>query len=69
MSEPRMRSIASSATRRIGAELHLVYDRLEELSNCGRTYVFREGRATDELVGDEIEPNRILEASFGGAHG
>ena len=42
---------------------------LEELSNCGRIYVFREGRATDELVGEEIEPNRILQASFGGAHG
>jgi ribose transport system ATP-binding protein len=41
---------------------------LEELSNCGRIYVFREGLATDELVGDEIEPNRILQASFGGAH-
>jgi ribose transport system ATP-binding protein len=42
---------------------------LDELSNCDRVYVFREGRATDELVGDAIEPNRILQASFGGAHG
>jgi len=42
---------------------------LDELSNCGRIYVFREGRATDELTGAEIEPNRILQASFGGAHG
>jgi ribose transport system ATP-binding protein len=42
---------------------------LEELSNCRRIYVFREGRATTELAGEAIEQNRILQASFGGAHG
>ena len=41
---------------------------LDELSNCGRIYVFREGRAKSVLVGDEIEPNNILQSSFGGAH-
>jgi ribose transport system ATP-binding protein len=40
---------------------------LEELTNCDRIYVFREGRAAVELVGDEVTPGRILEASFGGA--
>ncbi|GGE05763.1 ABC transporter ATP-binding protein [Aureimonas endophytica] len=40
---------------------------LEELSNCERIYVFREGRAAVELTGEAIEPSRILEASFGGA--
>jgi ribose transport system ATP-binding protein len=40
---------------------------LEELSNCERIYVFREGRAAVELMGEAIEPARILEASFGGA--
>ena len=39
---------------------------LEELSNCDRLYVFREGRATTHLSREEIEPGRILQASFGG---
>ena len=39
---------------------------LEELSNCDHVYVFREGRAVTELDGEEIEPHRILQASFGG---
>ena len=42
---------------------------LEELTNCERLYVFREGRAAARLTGTEIEPARILEASFGGGHG
>lgn len=41
---------------------------LEELTNCERVYVFREGRAVISLVGREIEPARILEASFGGGN-
>lgn len=41
----------------------------EELKNCDRLYVFREGRAVAEVAGDEIDHNRILEASFGGADG
>ncbi|NTJ43746.1 sugar ABC transporter ATP-binding protein [Agrobacterium larrymoorei] len=41
----------------------------EELKNCDRLYVFRENRAVAEVSGDEIDHNRILEASFGGAHG
>jgi ribose transport system ATP-binding protein len=41
---------------------------LEELTNCERVYVFREGRAVVSLAGQEIEPTRILEASFGGGN-
>ncbi len=41
----------------------------EELKNCDRLYVFREGRAVAEVPGDQIDHNRILEASFGGANG
>ena len=41
----------------------------EELRNCDRLYVFREGRAIAEIAGDKIDHNRILEASFGGADG
>ncbi|WP_158814780.1 sugar ABC transporter ATP-binding protein [Methylocapsa sp. S129] len=39
---------------------------LEELTNCERLYVFREGRAAVQLMGRQIEPSRILESSFGG---
>ena len=42
---------------------------LEELTNCERIYVFREGRAATRLEGDAIETGRILQASFGGEHG
>ncbi|MGO4569811.1 sugar ABC transporter ATP-binding protein [Rhizobium sp. 2YAF20] len=42
---------------------------MEELNNCDRLYVFREGRAVEEIEGSAIDPGRILEASFGGAHG
>ncbi|TPL85044.1 sugar ABC transporter ATP-binding protein [Mesorhizobium sp. B2-3-12] len=42
---------------------------LDELTNCERIYVFREGRATTRLEGDAIETGRILQASFGGEHG
>ena len=41
----------------------------EELKNCDRLYVFRDGRAVAEVPGDEIDHKRILEASFGGANG
>ncbi|AYD04331.1 sugar ABC transporter ATP-binding protein [Neorhizobium sp. NCHU2750] len=41
----------------------------EELKNCDRLYVFREGRAVAEVAGQDIDHNRILEASFGGANG
>lgn len=41
----------------------------EELKNCDRLYVFREGKAVAELRSDEIDHNRVLEASFGGANG
>lgn len=41
---------------------------MEELSNCDRLYIFREGRAVEEIEGDAINHSRILEASFGGAN-
>ena len=41
---------------------------LEELTNCERIYVFREGRAATTLQGEAIETGRILQASFGGEH-
>ncbi|MBO9101149.1 MULTISPECIES: sugar ABC transporter ATP-binding protein [unclassified Rhizobium] len=42
---------------------------MEELNNCDRLYVFREGRAVEEIDGADIGHARILEASFGGANG
>ena len=42
---------------------------LDELKNCDRLYVFREGRAVEEIAGAAIDQGRILEASFGGADG
>jgi ribose transport system ATP-binding protein len=39
---------------------------IDELTNCDRIYVFREGHALEHLVGAEIRPERILAASFGG---
>ena len=42
---------------------------MEELNNCDRLYVFREGRAVEEIHGADIDHGRILEASFGGANG
>ncbi|WP_245456867.1 ATP-binding cassette domain-containing protein [Mesorhizobium sp. M7A.F.Ca.CA.004.04.1.1] len=41
---------------------------LEELTNCERIYVFREGRAVTRLEDEAIETGRILQASFGGDH-
>ena len=41
---------------------------LDELTNCGRIYVFREGRAATKLEGDVIDTGRVLQASFGGEH-
>lgn len=42
---------------------------LEELENCARIYVFREGRAVVKLEGEDISQGNILQASFGVAHG
>ncbi|WP_170122153.1 ATP-binding cassette domain-containing protein [Breoghania corrubedonensis] len=40
----------------------------EEFENCDRLHVFREGRSETILDGERIEPNAILEASFGGLY-
>jgi ribose transport system ATP-binding protein len=40
---------------------------IEEMSLCDRVYVFREGEAVAELVGDAITEGAILAASFAGA--
>jgi ribose transport system ATP-binding protein len=37
---------------------------MDEVCQCDRVYVFREGRIVSELTGDEITEERILEASF-----
>jgi ribose transport system ATP-binding protein len=37
---------------------------MDEVCQCDRVYVFREGRIVTELTGDEITEERILEASF-----
>jgi ribose transport system ATP-binding protein len=37
---------------------------MEELTNCGRVYVFREGRIVAELSGDEISEDRVIQSSF-----
>jgi ribose transport system ATP-binding protein len=42
---------------------------MEELNNCDRLYVFREGRAVEEIQGNQIDHAHILEASFGGTNG
>jgi len=42
---------------------------VEELENCDRVLVFREGRAVTLLEGAEIEHNAIIEASFGAVGG
>ena len=40
---------------------------IEEMEYCDRVYVFREGAAVAELVGDDITEAAILAASFAGA--
>ena len=42
---------------------------IEELENCDRVLVFREGRAVTQLESAEIEHNAIIEASFGTGSG
>jgi ribose transport system ATP-binding protein len=42
---------------------------IEELENCDRVIVFREGRAATLLEGADIEHNAIIEASFGTGSG
>jgi ribose transport system ATP-binding protein len=39
----------------------------EELKNCGRVYVFREGVIVAHLTGEEVTDERIIHASFAGA--
>lgn len=41
---------------------------IEELENCHRVMVFREGQARVTLEGDQIDHNAIIQASFGGGH-
>ena len=42
---------------------------IEELENCDRVLVFREGRAVTMLEGVNIDQNAIIEASFGTSRG
>ncbi len=36
----------------------------EELGNCDRTYVFRNGRIVAELDRDELTEQRVIQSSF-----
>jgi ribose transport system ATP-binding protein len=38
---------------------------MDEVCQCDRVYVFREGRIVTELKGDEVTEERVLAASFG----
>jgi ribose transport system ATP-binding protein len=37
---------------------------IDEICQCDRVYVFREGRIVEELAGDDIREDRVLAASF-----
>jgi ribose transport system ATP-binding protein len=39
----------------------------EELKNCDRVYVFRDGAIVAELAGDELNEERLIHSSFAGA--
>ncbi len=38
---------------------------MDEVQECDRVYVFREGRIVSELAGDAVSEENILAASFG----
>ena len=40
----------------------------EELKNCDRVYVFRDGAIVAHLARDELTEERIIQSSFAGAH-
>ena len=40
---------------------------VEELKNCDRAYVFRNGAIVAELAGDELNEERVIHSSFAGA--
>ena len=40
----------------------------EELKNCDRAYVFRDGAIVAHLTGDELTEERVIHSSFAGAH-
>ncbi len=39
----------------------------EELKNCDRTYIFRNGIVVAELARDELSEERVIHSSFAGA--
>jgi ribose transport system ATP-binding protein len=39
---------------------------IEELKNCGRAYIFRNGAVVAELAGDELSEERVIHSSFAG---
>ena len=39
---------------------------MDEICQCDRVYVFREGRIVAELTGEDITEDRVLAASFAG---
>ena len=40
----------------------------EELKNCDRVYVFRNGAIVAHLARDELTEERVIHSSFAGAH-
>ena len=40
---------------------------VEELKNCDRAYVFRNGAIVAELAGDELTEEQVIYSSFAGA--
>jgi ribose transport system ATP-binding protein len=53
----------------LGGRVFLWYTtETEELTNCDRVYVFREGVIVAHLAGDEITEERVIQSSFAGQH-
>ncbi len=40
----------------------------EELKNCDRVYIFRDGIIVAHLARDELTEERVIHSSFAGAH-
>ncbi len=40
----------------------------EELKNCDRVYVFRNGAIVAHLTRDELTEERVIQSSFAGPH-
>ena len=50
----------------VGTNLPWYTTETEELKNCDRTYVFRNGAVVAELTRDELTEERVIQSSFAG---